>query len=128
MLMPPIARYMTSQPWTVQPGASLAAARDLMREHAVRHLPVVDDGELVGIVSDRDLRMPWHGLGLRVRDVMTEQVLAVRPDAPVDEVAEAMSERKYGSAVVVETGKVLGIFTSVDACRVLADTLRRAVA
>ncbi|HTR50425.1 MAG TPA: CBS domain-containing protein [Kofleriaceae bacterium] len=126
--MPPIARYMTSQPWTVQPGDSVAAARDKMREHAIRHLPVIDDGELVGIVSDRDLRLLWHGLGLRVRDVMTEQVLVIRPDAPIDEVAEAMSERKCGSAVIVEDGKVLGIFTSVDACRALADALRRAVA
>src|SRR4051794_420478 len=57
MLMPPISRYMTRQPWTIEPSATLTAAHLLMRRHAIRHLPVVDAGVLVGIVTERDLHL-----------------------------------------------------------------------
>ena len=57
MLMPTVSRYMTRQPWTISSQSSLSDAHAVMREHAIRHLPVIDDGKLVGIVSDRDLRL-----------------------------------------------------------------------
>jgi acetoin utilization protein AcuB len=132
MLMPAIGRYMTKQPWTVPSNISLFDASELMRQHGIRHLPVVDDGELVGLVSDRDLRLA-HALGgrpsARVRDAMTEPAFSVNADDPIADVARMMSERKYGSAVVVtRSGVVEGIFTAVDACRALAELLERAVA
>src|SRR5579863_568218 len=55
VLMPPIGRYMTSQPWTLESGASLGDARRLMHAHGIRHLPILDDGRLVGVLSERDL-------------------------------------------------------------------------
>jgi len=129
MLMPPISRFMTRQPWTISSRGSLAQARELMHEHSIRHLPVVDGDKLVGIVSDRDLHQPWLSTNMHVHDVMSDHVYAVRSDAGVDEVAETMSEHKYGAVVVVTgPGGVIGIFTSVDACRVLAEVLRRAAA
>jgi acetoin utilization protein AcuB len=132
MLMPTIGRYMTRQPWTVTSSTSLFDASDLMRSHGIRHLPVLEDGELVGIISDRDLRM-YHALGgrpsTRVRDAMNEPVFSVSEGAPIAEVARMMSERKYGSAVVVtRKGVVEGIFTAMDACRALAEILDRAAA
>ena len=132
MLMPTIGRYMTRQPWTVTSSTSLFDASELMRQHDIRHLPVVDDGALVGLVSDRDLRLA-HALGgrpsARVRDAMTEPAFSVNNGDPIADVARRMSERKYGSAVVVtRNGVVEGIFTAVDACRALAEVLERAVA
>jgi acetoin utilization protein AcuB len=132
MLMPTVSRYMTRQPWTIESHNSLASAHAIMREHAVRHLPVVDDGKLVGIVSDRDLRLAESvgGLGrARIRDAMSEPVFSVSAENGIDEVARTMSEHKYGSALVVTTnGAVVGIFTMVDACRALAEILERVTA
>jgi len=132
MLMPSVSRYMTRQPWTIPSRSSLADAHAVMRAHEIRHLPVVDDGKLVGIVTDRDLRLFESLGGLRsgrVRDAMTEPVFSVKPEEGIDEVVRTMSERKYGSAVVMtNAGAVEGIFTAVDACRALAEILVRVTA
>jgi acetoin utilization protein AcuB len=130
MLMPAVERYMSRQPWTIRPRDTLAVARERMREHDLRHLPVVDGHELVGIVSARDLYMLQAIAGVnacetRVHEAMTEQVYAVPPDAPIAEVASVMSERKLGSVVVMRDGVAEGIFTTVDACRALAEILDR---
>lgn len=133
MLMPPISRYMTSQPWTIRRDARLSQAIALMREHEVRHLPVLDAGALVGIVSERDVfrleRLASPGEILTVEDAMTVDVYTARSDEQVDHVVEAMAAHKYGAAIVVNRrDAVEGIFTSVDGLRVLADVLRRATA
>ena len=130
MLMPTVGRYMTRQPWTIESRNSLADAHVLMREHRIRHLPVVDDGELVGIVSDRDLQL-LESVGAlrnaRIRDAMSEPVFSVTAQEPIDAVARTMSEHKYGSVVVIKKGEAVeGIFTTVDACRALAEILERA--
>lgn len=130
MLMPTVARYMTRQPWTIQARSSLADAHELMRVHGIRHLPVVEDGQLVGLVSDRDLRVYESVGGARsepVRDAMSEPVFSVAATDTVDDVARRMGERRYGSAVVVaQTGAVEGIFTATDACSALVEVLDRA--
>lgn len=131
MLMPAVSRYMTGQPWTIERTAPLAKAHALMREHHIRHLPVLDEqGELVGIVTDRDLHLaeslrdvdPDHET---VDEAMTEHPFVVTGDMALDEVVEIMAQHKYGSAIVVGRSGVEGIFTAVDACQVLSDLLRR---
>jgi acetoin utilization protein AcuB len=128
-MMPAISRYMTKQPWTVERNASLAAAHELMREHQVRHLPVVEDGELVGIVSIGDLHL-LETIGdisldeTPVDEAMTEHPFIVTGDMPLDEVAEIMATKKYGSAIVVGRDGVEGIFTTIDVCRALASILQ----
>jgi acetoin utilization protein AcuB len=132
MLMPSISRYMACQPWTIPKDAKLSQAQQLMREHGIRHLPVLDAGTLVGILSQRDARLIETIPGsdpdeLTVEKVMVPEVYTVSADDSVDLVAERMAERKYGSAVVLNRrGAVEGIFTTVDALQVLADVLRRA--
>jgi len=132
MLMPAVARYMTRQPWTIPSRSSLLDARALMRDHGIRHLPVVDDGQLVGIVSDRDLhayQSPGDLCSARVRDAMSEPAFSVTASTSIDDVARTMSERKLGSVIVVTNdGIVEGIFTMVDACRALAEILERVTA
>lgn len=125
---------MTCQPWTIRHDAKLSQAKQLMREHGIRHLPVLDAGALVGIVSERDLglieMMPrTDHEELSVADAMVADVYTASVDECVDTIVEKMAERKYGSAVVLNRrGAVEGIFTTVDALQVLADVLRRATA
>src|SRR5678816_4518961 len=57
MLMPQMSRYTTRQPWTIRKDARMSQAHELMRAHRIRHLPVLEAGKLVGIVSDRDLHL-----------------------------------------------------------------------
>ncbi len=127
--MPPVHRYMTPQPHTVARTATLSEAHRIMREHQIRHLPVMDDGELCGILSDRDLRLIEAVIGAEpettlVDEAMTEKPFIVTADTPLDDVVEIMGEHKYGSVVVVGRDGVEGIFTAVDACKVLAQVLR----
>jgi acetoin utilization protein AcuB len=101
---------------------TLAHAAAVMQKHGVRHLPVLHGGKLAGIVSDRDLRlleaMPDVNAALiTVSDAMTASVYAVAPETSIHEVVREMAEHKYGSAVVMEHDKIVGIFTTVDVCK-----------
>ncbi len=130
--MPPISRYMTRQPWTIERGATLTAAHQLMRRHAIRHLPVMDAGKLVGIVSERDLHLietlpDADPDEVTVDDAMTETVYVAAPTDEVSSVVDRMAADKLGSAVVMQGPRVEGIFTSIDALQVLSHVLRRAV-
>jgi acetoin utilization protein AcuB len=132
MLMPPISRYMTRQPWTIECGATLTAAHQVMRSHAIRHLPVMDAGKLVGIVSERDLHLietlpDSDPDEVTVDDAMTETVYVARPTDEVATVVDQMAAHKLGSVVVMQDRRVEGIFTSIDALQVLSNLLRRAV-
>ncbi|HET9627668.1 MAG TPA: CBS domain-containing protein [Kofleriaceae bacterium] len=134
MMMPSIDRYMTRQPWTTSAQSSLADAHELMHAHQIRHLPVLDAGALVGVMSERDIHLLRSIAGVslhetRVREAMSEPVYVVAPSAALDQVVATMSEHKYGSAVVVDAhGAVAGIFTTVDACSALSELLQRATA
>lgn len=127
-----IQDVMTSQPHTIGRDQKLALAHAMMRKHGIRHLPVLEHGELVGLVTERDLYFleTIAGVDLAqdiVDDAMSPDTYAVGPDEPLEHVAAEMFERKLGSAVVVERGRVIGIFTVTDALRLLAGKGRRRV-
>lgn len=129
--IPLLKTEMTPFPWWVDIDEPLLAARELMRQHKVRHLPVKENGRLVSLVTDRDLKFaldPDLGLppreSLRVRDVCVYTAFIVDIESRLEEVLETMAERKIGSALVTRDGKLVGIFTSPDACRVLARLIR----
>lgn len=127
--IPPVQRYMTPTPQTIGSEQTLAKAHHLMRELGIRHLPVMHGNKLVGVVSDRDVAIITSLDGVdpvryRVEDAMTQDVISVGPDAPLDEVAALMAERKAGSVIVEQNQRVVGIFTTVDAMGALADLLR----
>lgn len=126
--IPTVQRYMSTSPYTVGAEQSLATARAMMREHEIRHLPVMHGNRLVGIVSDGDIQviagLQGADLGkMTVEDAMTQDVLTFEPETPLDTVAMAMAERKAGSAVVMQNTRVVGIFTNVDGMTALADLL-----
>lgn len=120
-----IQKYMTRGPQTIGQEQTLDVAHSVMRQHGVRHLPVLEAGKLVGVLSQRDLHLvetlrDVNPATTTVDEAMTSDVYITGPDAPLDEVASQMAEHKYGSAVIVERGKVVGMFTTVDALNALA--------
>jgi acetoin utilization protein AcuB len=124
-----VDKFMTVGPMVIEATRTLAEAHRLMRERNIRHLPVVDGGALVGLVSQRDLYLLETLKGVdptteTIDEAMTADPFVVPPDAPLHEVAAAMAEHKYGSAVVVDRGVVIGVFTTIDALRALAALAR----
>jgi CBS domain-containing protein len=93
-------------------------------DRGVRHLPVLEGGKLVGILSQRDALLvetlrDIDPTKVQVEDAMTADVYVVSPDESLVQVAEAMADHKYGCAVVMDSGHLSGIFTTVDALRAL---------
>lgn len=126
--IPQIKKYMTTDVQTIGDEQPMSVAHRLMREKQIRHLPVLHQGKLVGVVTDRDLRLietlrDVDPAKVAVSEAMTSDVYTVSPDAALNEVVSAMAVSKYGSAVVVDHGHVVGIFTTVDACSAFADLL-----
>jgi acetoin utilization protein AcuB len=123
---------------TVHLEIPVPAAADLMRKRLLRHLPVVDRrGRLVGIVTDRDLRqvvfmaavrarLPNVGQLLRtltVSDIMTREVVVVKPGARINEASRLMHEHKLGALPVVERGRLVGMITETDILAVFEEYL-----
>jgi acetoin utilization protein AcuB len=115
---------MTSLPSTIEQDTVLSGAAAIMTAEGVRHLPVLREGGLVGMLSERDVNVV-RSLRTVTLDtitagkVMTDAPLAVGPRTPLSEVVSRMAEKRIGSAVVVEEGRVVGIFTTVDALHAL---------
>jgi len=122
-----VRRYMTPSPHTIGADQPLATAERIMREHHIRHLPVLHGGRLAGIVSQSDLRVVEALDGaeqLAVEEAMTPDPYTITPDSSLEWVATEMAERKFGSVVVVDHEHVVGVLTTVDALRALQDLLR----
>jgi CBS domain-containing membrane protein len=127
---------MTADPTTLKRNDKLTLADDIMRLGRVRHLPVLDDDDqaLVGIVTQRDLfrNALAQALGygkhaqrklldsLAVKDIMTTEVVTVRPDASLVYAARLLTERKIGCLPVVENGRLVGILTEGDFVALIA--------
>ena len=121
--------WMTKTLVTLSPEASVAEALALCRERRIRHIPVLKEERLVGIVSDRDLRDASPALGdpertralqgIRVGEVMTQEVITVDPQDFIENAAQEMYELKIESLPVVAEEELLGIVTSSDMMRAL---------
>lgn len=119
------AAFMTPQPVTIGRQEPLATAHRLMRENNVRHLPVLEHGDLVGVLSQRDLLFleTLQGVALDddvVEDAMSTDAYAITADTPIADVAREMASKRYGCAVIMERGRVAGIFTTTDALRLIS--------
>lgn len=125
-----LAQVMTAFPSAIGVGDSLIAARKMMDALDVRHLPVVSGHTLVGVISDRDIRLRWtpeenepDSPKLTVKDVCIDDPYSVDIETPLTEVVRAMAARHIGAAIITKSGRLAGIFTATDACRTLADLL-----
>jgi acetoin utilization protein AcuB len=128
-----VGRFMTRDPITVSEDVSVKDAMLLLRTHKIRHLPVADGKQLVGPVSDRDIRRAspslLSGIGkddyeqilddTKVARIMTREPFTVTENTTVEEAVGVLVERKFGSLPVVEGTDLVGIFTEIDALKVL---------
>ena len=120
---------MSRTPVTIGRDQPMSEAHQLMRSHAIRHLPVLHGGQLVGLVSDRDLHLvetlrDVDPQKVTVEEAMSPEPYVVTPEQPIEVVVAEMADRKLGSAVVMRGREVLGIFTTVDALHAFAAVLR----
>jgi acetoin utilization protein AcuB len=129
MSKPTVRGFMTPAPHTIGADQTLTTAHALMRKHQIRHLPVLRESRLVGLLSQRDLLFIENLPGVEpdtvlVEEAMSEEPFAIAPDTSLEWVAMKMGEHKYGSTVVLDHGRVVGVFTTVDALKALQGLLR----
>jgi acetoin utilization protein AcuB len=132
-----VGNYMTPEPVTVDENDSMGEALVIMRRHQIRHLPVVNGNNLVGIVTDRDLRRASPSLlsgieedkykevldSTQVSKIMTREPFTVRLDTEVKEAVTLLVDKKISSLPVVNGTELVGIFTEVDALRILLEVM-----
>ena len=119
-----VARYMTPKPETITENDRLSDALAKMRAGGFRRLPVMAGEELVGIVTERDIRQHVGFLHeTRVSGAMTEGAIVVAPGTSIDEAVEIMLREKIGGMPVVEDEKVVGILTTSDILRAFVDLM-----
>ncbi len=124
MKTPNVGEFMTHLPEEIDGRETLDVAIQLMREKGIRHLPVMEHMQVVGVLSDRDIKFAMALLGKKggeilVREVCSDEIYVVSPRTSVREVAEHMLETKAGSAMVKDGDYLVGIFTTSDALRAL---------
>jgi acetoin utilization protein AcuB len=106
---------MTKHPVTVSPNDTLAQAQEKMRSGGFRQIPVVDNNRVIGIVTDRDIgRRGRHNVVAKVQSAMTNEVLTVSRDMPLDEAARLLLRHKIGGLPVVDRGELVGIISTSD--------------
>lgn len=127
---------MTMQPITVGSKTPMLEARARMAKARIRHLIVVETGSVIGIVTDRDIRLnapsPATSLSagelnyllerLTVGDVMTSNVIVVGPERPLGEAARIMIDHKIGALPVIDSGRLVGIITETDFVKAMASS------
>lgn len=125
-----VQQVMTQNPATVEVGDSLGRVEGVLLELDVRHVPVMDHGELKGIISDRDLG-PWRtedgGLrkAARAGQIMSADLITVNPESELTEVVDTMLEHKVGALPVVDasTQALVGIISYIDVLRAFRSDL-----
>jgi predicted transcriptional regulator len=123
-----VREIMMGSPVTLKPDDTLDLANDVISLGRIRHIPIVDDGRLVGVITERDLigAAASQIFGLKqksksallksvpIKEVMKKRVITVAPDTPIKDVAHLMVEKKIGCAPVVSAGAVVGLVTTTD--------------
>ena len=129
--IPQIKAVMTPFPHAIEHRLPLGQAAEQMREHKIRHLPVTKDGELAGLISERDIAIYTQGTkqgeGARevvVSDIAVSEVYVVDLTESLDNVLIHMSQHHIDCALVTKNGKLAGLFTVTDVCREFAGYLR----
>lgn len=131
--IPTIQKYMTTSPHSIGADQNLVTAQKMMSNYKIRHLPVLNGGKIVGIISDRDVKFlesmkDVDPEKVKMEDIYAEQVFTVTPFSKLSEVCDVMAENKYGCAVVTDNEKLVGIFTWIDALRAMSELLNTRLA
>ena len=126
-----VREIMMGSPVTLRPEDTLDLASDVISLGRIRHIPIVDDGRLVGIITERDLMgaaaIQIFGLkqknrsallkSVAIKEIMKKRVVTAAPDTPIKDVAHLMAEKKIGCVPVVSAGTVVGLVTTTDILR-----------
>ena len=126
-----VREIMMGSPVTLRPTDTLDLANDIISLGRIRHIPVVEDGRLVGLLSERDLigaaATEIFGLGQKrksallktvlIKDVMKKKVITIKPDTSIKDAAHLMADKKIGCVPVVESGTLVGLLTTTDILR-----------
>ncbi len=128
--MPDISKYMTMVPKTIGFDQTLTKAEKVMNELKIRHLPVLNGGKLVGILSQRDIKIvasfkDVDPAKITVEEAYTPDPYITDPAAKLDEVVEMMASHKYGCVLVADNNKLVGIFTWIDALNAMKELLNK---
>lgn len=131
--IPTIMNFMTTTPHSIGEEQTIDMAHNLMKEHNIRHLPVLSAGQISGVLSDRDLKLAMSIQGVdvkktKVSEISNSEVFLVKPEAKLDDVVKTMAEKKIGSVLVVDNHRLVGIFTTVDAMKSLYELLQSRLA
>jgi acetoin utilization protein AcuB len=132
-----VEKWMIRDVITVPPHEKITDAFELMQGRGIRHLPVIENGELKGLVTDRDIRLAlipsplstpeervYHlGALERVDEIMTTDLITVAPSTTIEEAAKLIAKYKIGAVPVVEQGKLVGILTETDILGVFIEML-----
>jgi acetoin utilization protein AcuB len=122
MTAAPVASWMSSPVHTVAPETLAADAVTLLRRHAIRHLPVLEGTQVIGVVTDRDLR--GTAGNTPIRSIMSQPVTVVTPRTGIDRAARLLFDQRIGCLPVVEDGRLVGILTQTDAVAALVAVVR----
>jgi CBS domain-containing protein len=126
-----VREIMMGSPVTLKPDETLDLANDVISLGRIRHIPIVEDGRLVGLLSERDMmgattttifglkRKSKSALlkSVLIKDVMKKKVVTVKPDTPIKDAAHLMKEKKIGCVPVVDEGSLVGLVTTTDILR-----------
>lgn len=132
-----VGERMTHPVITIRPDMPIVDALNLMKRERIRRTPVVKDGKLVGIVSDKDLlnaspspatslsvwEMNYLLSKITVKDVMTKNVMTVTEDTPIEEAARIMADNKIGGLPVVRAEQIVGIITETDLFKIFLEMM-----
>lgn len=133
-----VGEFMSRDLVTVSPKEAVTVAEHLMKAKRIRHLPVVSDGALVGIVSDRDVRrvLPSPATSLEIHElhylldkiqvasVMAREVITVTPETPIESAADLLLRHKIGALPVLDGVRLVGIISEVDVLQAFRDAGR----
>lgn len=124
--MKTIGEVMTAHAHTIGAEQTLEHAKHVMYEFGIRHLAVLSAGNLVGVLSDRDIKLCYAVDGekaknFKVSDACSSEPYSAEVETPLSDVCANMAKRGIGCCIVMKGAKVAGIFTVTDACRVLSE-------
>jgi acetoin utilization protein AcuB len=123
---PAIQKYMSYTPMAVNFNSSLEEAITVMAKNQIRHLPVIKGDQYLGILSDRDIKQALSYAGADARlikagDISDNHPFITGPEAKLSEVSARMANEKIGSVLILDNNKLVGIFTTTDACKALSE-------
>jgi acetoin utilization protein AcuB len=131
--MPHIVAIMTPLPHTIEASRSIHEAKAIMDAEGIRHLPVTSEGRLVGMLSERDLKLAFAlaatasgDEALNVGDVCNLEAYVIEYNTPVDQVLMHLAEFRLSSALITRNGKLVGLVTNTDVYRNYVDLLKAA--